>query len=130
MVVVGWKVFVNSNDVNQTSDHLDVTYAPFAWGWTNGLLQGNTYPAIGFYNSTLEFVRAYAPISLKIFNTGKVCYQGLGVVLPVNLTTSLSAALKGCQAEILTDVIDQVPITLGCNYSVPYNMTHLSIGFT
>ena len=54
MVVVGWKVFVNSNDVNQTSDHLDVTYAPFAWGWTNGLLQGNTYPAIGFYNSTLE----------------------------------------------------------------------------
>jgi len=129
-LVVGWRVFVNSNAMNQTADHLDVTYAPFAWGWTNALVQGNTYPAIGFYNSTLEYVRAYAPISLKIFNSGKVCYQGQGVVLPVNLGTGLSAALKGCQAEVLTDIIDQVPISLGCNYSEPFNMTHLNISFT
>jgi hypothetical protein len=129
-VCAGWRVFLNNNNLNMTTDHLDVSYAPYVWGWGNGLLQGSTYPALGFYNATVYFSRAYALISLKIYETGNVCFGGSGHFWPVQLETSMSAALKGCAAEILTDVIEGTPITLGCNYSVPFNMTHLNISFT
>lgn len=129
-VVVGWRVFVASGGANSTSDHLDVTYQPFIHGYTGALVQGDTYLARGFYNATLNFVRAQAPISLKVYNTGKVCFSGNGVLLPVQLGTTISASLKGCKAEILTDIIDSLPITLGCGFGPYLNLTHLNQTFT
>ena len=130
MVCAGWKVYLNSNALNQTSDHLEATYAPYVWGWANGFVQGTTYPANGYYNATLYFVRTYASIGLKIYDNGQICFGGSGHFWPVQLESSLSAAYKQCAAEIFTDVINGNPITLGCTLSPACNMTHLNISFT
>lgn len=130
MVCAGWKVFLNENTLNQTTDHLEATYAPFVWGWANGFVTGDTFPANGFYNATFFFSRAYALISLQIFENGQVCFQGSGHFWPVTLESSLSASFKQCQAEIITDVVEGNPITLDCHQSIPCNQTHLNVSFT
>lgn len=129
-IIVGWKVQVNSNDLNMTSDHLNVAYIPFITGFTNAGLQGDTYPARGYYNATLWFARAYTVISLQIFNTGNVCFEGTGFLWPVQLTSAISSSLKACQAEILDEVFNGIPIVFGCNYTAPFVTPHLDISFT
>jgi len=129
-IIVGWKVRVNSNDLNMTSDHLNVAYVPFISGFTNAGLQGDTYPARGYYNATLWFARAYTVIALQIFSSGNVCFEGTGYLWPVQLTSALSSALKGCKAEILDEVFNGIPIVFGCNYTEPFVTPHLDISFT
>ena len=129
-LVVGWRVFVNNGGANMTTDHLDVTYAPFIIGNTGASTGFSTAPAIGFYHANLTYVTAYAPISLQIFSSGQVCFSGKGVLQPVNLISTASVQLKGCQAEILTDVIESLPITLGCGFSNALNFTHINENFT
>ena len=113
-----------------TSNFLDVAYVPFVWGWTNGMVSGTTYPANGFYNATLYFARAYVTIGLEIYSNGNVCFDGAGHLWPVQLESGLSAALRECKAEILTDIIDGTPIYLGCNYTLPLVLNHLNVSFT
>ena len=129
-IIVGWKVRVNSNDINMTSDHLNVAYIPFITGFTNAGVQGDTAPARGFYNATLWFARAYTVISLQIFNTGNVCFEGTGFLWPVQLTSTLSSSLKACQTEILDEVFNGIPIVFGCNYTAPFVTPHLDLSFT
>ena len=130
MVCAGWKVYLNANNLNMTTDHLEASYAPYVWGWANGYVNGDTYPANGFYNATLWFSRAYALISLKIFENGQICFGGSGHFWPVQLESALSASYKQCKAEIIDDVINKAPILLNCTNSPPCNQTHLNISFT
>lgn len=130
MVCAGWKVYLNANNLNQTTDHLEATYAPYVWGWANGFFTGTTYPANGYYNATLWFSRAYALISLQIYESGQICFQGSGHFWPVQLESSLSASWRQCSAEIISDVIYGNPITLNCTQSIPCNQTHLNVSFT
>lgn len=129
-VIVGWKVRVNSNDLNMTSDHLNVAYIPFISGFTNGGLQGDTSPARGYYNATLWFARAYTIISLQVFSSGNVCFEGTGYLWPVQLTSAISSALKECKSEILDEVFNGIPIVFGCDYTLPFVTPHLDISFT
>lgn len=134
-LVVGWRVFLNSNDVNMTSNYLDVTYSPFAWGWTNAsaiFTPGTSRFALltGSYNATLWYVRAYVPISLNIHSDGKVCYSAFGQIWPIQLESSMNIRLQECKAEIIYDVIEGLPITLGCSWSDPCQQSHLNMTFT
>lgn len=127
-IVVGWKVNLNGGADNSTQ--LDVDYIPFVWGWANGLLQGDTIPAKGWYNATLWFARAYAPIGLDIKSTGQVCYAGSAFVWPVQLETTINSALKGCYSEIIDEVLAGEPIYLTCNYTAPFSQPHINYNFT
>lgn len=112
------------------STYLNVQYSPFAWGWADAYINANTYPAMGMYNTTLWYARAYTIIDLQIYGGGEVCFMGTGYMWPVQVISNLSSSLSSCQAEIISDIVYGLPITLGCNYSVPFNMTHLNISFT
>ena len=130
MVCAGWKVFLNENSMNMTSDHLNVAYAPYVWGWANGLLQGDAWVAKGFYNATLWFSRAYALISLQIFETGSICFGGSGHFWPVTLESSLSAALLQAQDEIIYNILEGQPLEFIYSYSPFCNISHLNVSFT
>jgi hypothetical protein len=82
------------------------------------------------YNGTMWYTRSYVNITLQIFGNGDVCFQGTANMWPVQLITQLSSSLASCWTEILSDVIYRNPIALACNYSVPFNMTHLNVSFT
>lgn len=129
-LVAGWGVYLNDNSLNMTSDYLDVAYVPFLWGWTAGQLTGNTSPWIGSFNATLWYVRAYTVINLEIHNTGSVCYEGTGHLWPIQLEGGIVSSLKACQAEVLTDIIEGLPITLGCYYTAPVAVPVLNSSFT
>ena len=129
-LVVGWNVYVNSSMDPTLGTYLDVTYVPFAWGWTDANLTLSNYLAMGVYNATLYYARTYVAISLNIFQGGQVCYMGNAYFWPVQLVTNLSSSLVSCQDEIIANVLAQTPITFMCNASVPFNMTHLNISFT
>ena len=129
-LVAGWGVYLNENDVNMTTDHLDVAYVPFVWGWTSGELVGTTWPWLGSFNATLWYVRAYTIINLEIQANGGVCFEGNGYLWPIQLEGGIISELKACQAEILTQIIDGVPITLACAYSAPVSVPVLNTTFT
>lgn len=129
-LVAGWSVYTNENQLNMTADYLDIAYVPFVWGWASGELTGNTSPWIGEFNATLWYVRAYTVINLEVHNTGSVCFQGSGHLWPIQLDGFLQSSLKSCYAEILTEIIEGVPITLGCSYSSPIYVPVLNSTFT
>ncbi len=123
-LVVGWRVYLNSNSVNMTTNYLDVTYSPFAWGWTNATMvfnndAGRFAPLTGTYNATLWYVRSYVPISLNIHSDGSVCYSAFGQIWPVQLESTMNLRLQECKAEIITEVLEGIPITLDCSWSDP-----------
>jgi hypothetical protein len=128
--VVGWNVYVNSSMSATMGTYLDVAYVPFAWGWADGNISINNYLAIGVYNSTLYYSRAYVIMNLQVYQTGEVCFAGNAFFWPVQLITNLSSSLVSCQDEVIMNLINQTPITFSCNASVPFNMTHLNISFT
>lgn len=127
-IVVGWRVNLD-NATDTDTQQLNVDYIPFVWGWANGLLQGDTIPAQGWYNATLWFARAYAPIGLDI-TANDVCYSGSASVLPVQLETTINSALKGCYSEIIDEVLAGEPIYLTCNYTAPFSQPHINLNFT
>lgn len=134
-LVVGWRVILNSNNVNMTTNYLDVTYAPFVWGWTNASLAfapgtASFAPVQGTYNATLWYVRSYVPISLNIHSDGKVCYSAFGQIWPVQLESTMNMMLQECKAEIITDVLEGIPITLNCSWSNPCVQNHINYSFT
>lgn len=129
-LVVGWLVGLNQTQSMSGSTFLNVQYTPFAWGWADAYINGNTYLGMGMYNTTLWYARAYTIIDLQIYGGGEVCFMGTGYLWPVQVISNLSSALASCQAEIISDIVYGLPIVLGCNNSVPFNMTHLNISFT
>lgn len=128
-LVVGWNVALNQT-MGTLGSYLDVQYIPFAWGWADGNVTLGNYLAMGTYNSTLYYARTYVIVDLQIYGGGEVCFSGNAHFWPVQLVTNLSSSLLSCQDEIIENVIDQTPIQLMCNASVPFNMTHLNISFT
>lgn len=129
-LVIGWEVFLNQSSDATGGNYLSIAYVPFAWGWADGNISLSNYLATGVYNSTLFYTRSYVIINLQIYQTGQVCFQGNAFFWPVQLITNLSSSLVSCQDEVIQNVISQTPITLMCNASVPFNMTHLNISFT
>jgi hypothetical protein len=130
MVCSGWKVYLTENTFAQTTDHLEVAYAPYVWGWANAYLDGDAWLAKGFYNATLFFSRAYALISLQINDNGSVCFSGSGNFWPVTLESTMSVALLGGVDEILSNIIYGQPLGFTYNYTAPLNISHLNISFT
>jgi hypothetical protein len=126
-LIVGWRV----NPGGYTSDRFDVTYYPFVWGGTYGRLNGTTWLAVGSSETGLRYVYAYAPISLQLFSTGRVCFQGSYVVEPVHLYSHLFAALTECHDEILDDLLDNRSIfDWTCNFTAPVNTTVVDANLT
>ena len=125
-LIVGWRV----NPGSMSSDFFDVTYIPFVWGGTYAHTNGTTWPARGSAGVGLQYVLAYAPIGLQLYRQGRICFGGSWTVEPVHLRTDLFAALNECKAEIIDEIIDQVPIYLGCNYTNPLNITLYDVNFT
>jgi len=129
-LVVGWQVALTQGNSNLNGTFFNVVYSPFAWGWATGMASGQNYLLNGIYNGTMYYARTYLNVTLQIFGDGDVCFQGVASFWPVQLLTSLSSSLSSCYTEILSDVIYKNPIALACNYSTPFNMTHLNISFT
>ncbi len=130
-LVVGWEVTLQQGSSALNGTFFNVMYAPFAWGWASSMnqLQSN-WLGNGWYNGTLYYTRSYVNISLQIYADGDVCFTGVANMWPVQLITNLTASLQSCQAEILNDIIYGIPVALVCNFSTPYNQTHLNISFT
>mgnify|MGYP006293385857 CR=1 FL=1 len=125
-LIVGWRVKPGS----YSSSFYEVTYTPFVFGETHGNATGQTWPAAGMVRGGLLFAHAYAPIGVTLYKEGKICFGGRYTVEPVGLRTDVSAALKGCEAEIIDEVIEGQPIHLGCNYTAPTNFTLFHLNFT
>lgn len=129
-LVVGWEVWLNQGNSITNGTYFDIVYAPFAWGWATGLLGGQNYLVNGYYNATMYYARTYVNISLQIYGDGDVCFTGTANFWPVQIITGLSSSLSSCYTEILADIIYRNPIALGCNFSTPFNMTHLNVSLT
>ena len=126
-LVVGWRV----NPGGQSEGRYDVTYTPFVWGGTYATVNGTSFLAVGSTEVGVQYVLAYAPISIQLFNTGRVCFQGSWVVEPVHLRNHLFAALTECHDEILDDLIEGRDIfDWSCNLTMPVNVTIFDINFT
>lgn len=124
---VGWRV----NPGGYTTDRFDVTYTPFVWGGTYGRVNGTTWPAVGSTEVGLQYVLAYAPISLTLYKAGKVCFKGSYGVEPIHMRQHLFAALNECHDEILDDLIDGHTIfDWKCNFTNPVNITIWNVNFT
>ena len=120
-LIVGWRV----SPGGQTADRFDVTYTPFVWGGTWGTVNGTSWPAVGSIEAGIQYVLAYAPISLSLFSNGRVCFRGSYAVEPVHIRQHMFLALNACQDEILDDLINgRVPlINWQCNFTNPVNVT-------
>lgn len=125
-LMVGWKV----NPGNYTMGRFDVTYYPFVYGTTFGRVNGTTWLAVGSTEVGLLYVLAYTPISLQLYNSAKVCFQGSYVVEPVRLRQHLFAALTECHDEVLDDIISGHPFDWKCNLTAPVNITIWDMNFT
>ena len=129
-LIAGWGVYLNENNLNMTTDYLDVAYVPFVWGWTSGELLGQTWPWLGSFNATLWYVRAYTIVNVEVHNSGSICFGGSGHLWPIQLEGGIVSELKYCKAEILTQIINGIPINLGCGYSAPVAVPVLNQTFT
>jgi hypothetical protein len=129
-LVVGWNVALNNTMSTSLGQYLDISYVPFAWGWATANASLNNWLAVGGYNATLYYSRAYVIVDLQIYGGGEVCYGGNAYFWPVQLVTNLSSSLLACQDEIIENIINYQPIDLMCNSTVPFTMTHLNISFT
>lgn len=126
-LIVGWEV----NPGGYTDNRFDVVYTPFIWGYTSGRVNGTTFLAYGTVEAHSQYIYAYAPISLQLFSTGKVCFQGSYVVESINLGTTLYAALTACHDEILDDLIHGGKLfQWTCNSTAPLNQTLIDHNFT
>jgi hypothetical protein len=126
-LIVGWRV----NPGGYTQDRFDVTYYPFVWGGTAASTTGNATLVSGEARVWLRYAYAYAPISLQLFSSGKVCFQGSYVVEPVHLKNHLYVALQECHDEIIDEVISGhfLPVWK-CNAVAPVNVTAIDVNLT
>mmetsp|Transcript_29908 Transcript_29908/g.26457 ORF Transcript_29908/g.26457 Transcript_29908/m.26457 type:complete len:128 (-) Transcript_29908:252-635(-) len=67
-LIVGWRVEPGMT----TLDRYDVVYTPFAYGETSLKTNGTTLPVQGSTEYTLQYLNAYAPISLSLWQSGTV----------------------------------------------------------
>lgn len=126
-LIVGWRVFPGG----YTTDRFDVTYTPFAWGFTSGSINGTSWPAVGSSSIELQYLHAEAPISVRLYRQGRFCFQGSYAVQPVHLRHKLYAALNECYDEIFDDLINGHTIfQWTCNYTNPVNVTIIDNNFT
>jgi len=123
-LIVGWEVSPGGSTV----DSYNVTYTPFAWGSTAVGTNGTTWPAEAGAEASMEFIYAYAPISLSLYQSGKVCFSSRYVINPVQFGVRLDASLRECEDEILDDVINGNPIfEWNCNMIDEVNVNFIDI---
>ena len=127
-LVVGWTV----NPGTAALNFFEVTYTPYIWGAAFGRLNGTTWPIEGFTRGGIEFIHAYAPIALTLFREGRVCFDAFYVVDPVHIGNQFGVSLRGCQAEIIDELLTQTPLYFTCDFNEPidvqfidYNVTNL-----
>ena len=125
-LLVGWKV----NPGTYSASFYEVTYTPFVYGYTIARFNGTSWPAFGMTKSGLVFADATAPIGVTLYTERKICFGGRYLVNPVRLQTDVFAALNACEGEIIDKILNQQPITLGCNYTNPVNFTLIQKNFT
>mmetsp|Transcript_10619 Transcript_10619/g.9355 ORF Transcript_10619/g.9355 Transcript_10619/m.9355 type:complete len:246 (+) Transcript_10619:43-780(+) len=104
-LIVGWTVHPGEHK----GDRFDVTYTPFAWGSTAFSSNGTAFVAQGVSEITLEFLYAYAPISLSLYDDGKVCFSSWYDVDPVHFGIRMDLELIECQDEILDSLLNGSP---------------------
>lgn len=124
---IGWAV----NPGTYTGDRFDVQYIPYVWGATYGVTNGTTFLANGTAGAGVRYVFAYAPISLQLFRSGKVCFQGSYVVEPVHSRGLIAGTLLGCWDEIIDEVLDGhfTPVWK-CEGTPGFNVTVLDVNWT
>ena len=126
-LIVGWKVTPGG----YYSDRFDVVYTPFAWGASYGRVNGTTWLAEGRTWLAFHYVDASAPISVQLYKSGKVCFQGSYSLEPVALKQHLEAGLRQCSDEILDDLIEGGSIfDWTCDMVDPVNNTIWDANFT
>ena len=126
-LIVGWRVTPGG----QSSDRFDVTYTPFVYGYTYGTVNGTGVPAVGSVEAGIQYVLAYAPISLSLYQSGKICSTAFYVVEPVRVGNRVYGALNACQDEILGDLIDGTNFpNWQCNFTAPINVTVIDRNIT
>ena len=125
-LIVGWRAQPGSS----SSNFYEVTYTPFVFGETSGRVNGTTWPAVGSSRAQLQYVLAYAPIAVTLYREGRVCFRARYVIEPIMFKNNVFAALQECQAEIIDEIINSVPIHLNCNYTAPVNITLFNVNFT
>ena len=108
---VGWKVTPGRS----TTTTYDVTYTPFAWGMTRGRFNGTTWPTMGTVETTILYVDVSVPIGVTLSTNRQNCFRGKYRTNPANLQTNMYASLLGCEVEIIDNIINQQPISLGSN---------------
>jgi hypothetical protein len=126
-LIVGWRV----SPGGQSAERFDVTYTPFVYGYTYGTVNGTGVPAVGSVEAGVQYVLAYAPISLSLYQAGKICASSYYMVEPVHVRNHLSGALLGCQDEILGDLIDGTNFpNWQCNFTEAINVTVFDVNIT
>ena len=126
-LIVGWRV----NPGGYTADRFDVTYTPFVWGSTFASVNGTSWLAVGSTEAGLQYVNAYAPIALRLYKEGRVCFQGSYAVEPIHLRQHIDAALTECHDEILDDLINGHTIfDFRCNLTEEVNINIFDVNFT
>jgi len=111
-LMVGWEV----NPGKPVEGRFDVVYIPFIWGSAATTTNGTVWLANGGAETTLEFISARAPISLSLYQNGKVCFSSKYSIGPVQTSGNFDASLLECQDEILDDLINGNPIFVwSCN---------------
>ena len=119
-LIVGWRV----QPGNGTAGRFDVVYTPFAWGKTSAGINGTSWPAVGSTEAVLNYLDISAPISLSLYQAGRICFRGGYVAEAVTFHHNLYGSLRECQDEILDDLINGTPIFVwSCNYIAPVNTT-------
>ena len=125
-LIVGWKVRQGlSND-----NFYEVTYIPYVWsgGQEEDSLNGTFFQIYEQTGLLLAF--AYAPIGVTLYREGRACFKGNYTAMPVSLRTDLSISLLGCQAEIVDEIINSIPIHLDCDPTPVQNFTYFDYNFT
>lgn len=111
-LIVGW--IVEPGDTLE--NFYEVTYTPFVWGSTYARTNGTTWPASGYFRIGVEYIDFRMPTSFTLYRDGRVCFDTFYTVMPVHLSSQFGGALRECKAEILDEILNQHPISLGCNY--------------
>jgi hypothetical protein len=126
-LIVGWRV----NPGGYTADRFDVTYTPFVWGTTYASINGTSWLAAGTTEVAVQYVNAYAPIALRLYNEGRVCFQGSYAAESFHLRQHIDVALTECRDEIFDDLLNGHTIfDFRCNLTEEVNVNIFDINFT
>ena len=118
---IGWSV----DNVISTDAHgedLQLTYTPFAAAWINTDVNTTT-DYIGFVSvgAHIDVIHFYVPIQIQLEEGGNFCFNAAYEWQPVAVTGHIFTHLIQCSAEIIDEIVEQVPIHLNCERVAPVN---------